>query len=135
MSSGEKPLQIVTGMQNSATAIARGQAVIQNSTSDDQLVIISTANAAKPRGIAFEASPGQTATAAPTTFQVATRGVVKVKAGGTVTQGSYGESDASGNLINATAGAGRNVLGRFLESGVSGDLVMFEVHPANITVT
>lgn len=131
----EKPIRAETALQNSATAIAKGQVVIQNAVADYQQVVISTANADKILGVALEDSPGQTvAGAAKKPFPVVQLGPCKAKAGGAVTQGLYVESDASGNVVNATAGAGRNVVGKALESGVSGDMVSIWVFPQKITV-
>lgn len=129
MSAGEKPVQIVTGIQNSATAITRGMLLIHNDVADEQKVVPSTANAAKPAGVALDASPGQNKA-----FPRVKAGLVKVKAGGACTQGAFCESDANGAAIDATAGAGRNVFGRFVESGVANDLVMLEVYCQRITV-
>lgn len=126
----EKPGRIETGVQNNATAIAKGQVVIMNSVTDGQQCILSGANAAKVYGIALEASPGQNKN-----FPVVTFGPVKAKAGGTVTQDQWVESDASGNVVNTTAGAARNTVGRARESGVSGDFVTIDVFPLRFTTS
>lgn len=122
MPSGEKPGPLLTAYHNSATAIARGNLLIYNATGDDTKVVIATAAAAKPAGVAYDDSPGQDKT-----FLMATSGVVKVKVGASVTQGAYCSSDASGLGIDAASGAIRNVYGRFLEAGVNGDLVPVEL--------
>lgn len=127
MGLGSKPGPLKTAKQNSATAIVRGNLCIYNDTADGQNVVRSTALAAKPAGVCFEDSPGQSTAAVPKTFPMATTGDVKVKAGGTCTQGLYCASDASGLGVNAATGAIRAVYGRFLESGVAGDLVMVEL--------
>jgi len=126
----EKPSRVETGIQNSATAIAKGQVVIMNSVTDGQQCVLSGANAAKVYGVALEASPGQGKP-----FTVVTMGPVKAKAGGTVTQDQWVESDASGNVVNTTAGAGRNTVGRARESGVSGDFVTIDVFALRFTTS
>jgi hypothetical protein len=130
MPHGEMPLHIVTCSVASGTLPLRGQVVIQSNTGDAQQVLISTANAAKIRGVAFEDCP-----ALGVPFKVCTLGVAKVKTGAGVTQDQAIESDASGNAINTTAGAGRNTVGRFLETGNSADLVLAVIMPLRYTTS
>lgn len=49
-------------------------------------------------------------------------GTTKVIAGGTITRGNWVTSDASGHAV-ATTTAGNVLLGRALQSGVSGDII------------
>lgn len=131
----ENPVRKESCKQNSATAITKGMAVVMNDTADCQNVIASGSLTAKPRGIALEDSPGQSTASKPLPFPVVTDGPCKAKSGGTCTQGNYAVSDANGAVINATAtGAAVNVLGRFLESGVSGDYVTVDVRPGAVFI-
>jgi hypothetical protein len=61
-------------------------------------------------------------------------GITRVKLGGTVTRGGWGTSDANGKAVAAAPGAGVNaaVVGRFLASGVDGDVVSLLLAPGRI---
>lgn len=52
-------------------------------------------------------------------------GITRVKLGGTVTRGNFATTDGSGQGLAAAPSAGVNnaVIGKFLASGVSGDIV------------
>jgi len=61
-------------------------------------------------------------------------GITRVKLGGTVTRGGWGTSDANGKAVAAAPGAGVNaaVVGRFMASGVNGDIVPLLLAPGRI---
>lgn len=61
-------------------------------------------------------------------------GIAFVKLGGTVTRGDWITSDASGHGVKANPAAGANnfVVGRALQSGVSGDVINVLVDPDQI---
>jgi len=131
MSLGEAPGHILTGNNNAATAISRGQAVVRNAVADGSKVIKSGAATAGPAGIAME----DVAAVVGTTFAFAASGYVKGKVGAAgATQNKHAASDASGNFVDAATGAISATYGRFMETGVSGDLVLIEVNPLSVWV-
>lgn len=113
--------KLVTGVQNNATAISKGQAVVLNSTTDGTKVVVATAdNQAAVLGLAAEDSPGQNRH-----FNVAVGGVAYAKADGAITQGDLVMTSATGGrvkTIGAVAGTNYNVIGKALETAADGDL-------------
>lgn len=83
----------------------------------DGTVILATAATEGFVGIADDNG----AAATDDTVDVVMEGIAEVKLGGTVTRGAWLTSDANGAAI-ATTTAGNEVIGRALESGVSGDI-------------
>lgn len=131
MPSGEKPDLILTGIQNSAQAILRGEVTVLNDVTSDTKCVRSGANGANIHGIAHEDSPGQNKT-----FPVVKSGIVKCKAGGTITQGQRLESDATGRVVTAATPAAtqtRWIVGVAQESAVAGDLVPVDLICAPVT--
>lgn len=61
-------------------------------------------------------------------------GISRIKLGGTVVRGGPATSDAAGKGVAAAPAAGVNasVIGRFLASGVSGDIVPLLIVPGQI---
>src|SRR2546430_530118 len=61
-------------------------------------------------------------------------GVVLVKSGGTIAQGDFLTSDASGNAVTAAPGAGTNnrLVGIAVEAAVSGDIFRVKLQPSSL---
>lgn len=93
--------------------------------SDDDTIVAAAAAADSVIGaVQLVAPPGSNA-ASGDRLDVMIEGIADVKAGGTITRGALLTSDASGQVIAATASAGANVriVGIALASAVSGDII------------
>jgi hypothetical protein len=117
----------LTGTQDSATAIARGQAVVFNSVTDATKMVLATSTGQdKFAGVAYEAAAGQNKD-----FRVVRGGICLVKANGTIVQGEDIQPNASGGFTTRAAAATGTVViaGIAMESGVSGDLLAADISP------
>lgn len=114
-------------------AFNAGAAVTQNRIvkcgAADGEVIQAAAAADKPIGVSVASLDA----ASGARVDVVLAGVYEVKAGGTITRGDPIASDASGQAVTAAPAAGTNngIIGRALESAVSGDLVSVLICPSS----
>ncbi|MBL0142654.1 MAG: DUF2190 family protein [Betaproteobacteria bacterium] len=114
-------------------AFTAGAAVAQNRIvkmgAADGAVIVAAAVSDKPIGVSVAsidaASGGR--------VDVVLAGVYEVKAGGTITRGDPITSDATGQAVTAAPAAGTNngIIGRALQSAVSGDMVDVLICPSS----
>ena len=75
-----------------------------------------------------------TTSAADEAVRVMLSGITRVKLGGTVVRGGWATSDADAKAVAAAPAAGVNasVIGRFMASGVDGDIVPLLLAPGRI---
>lgn len=87
---------------------------------DDDTLALATAVSDELLGVFQHAT-----TVAGEEVRVQVTGITRVKLGGTVTRGGWATTDGSGQAVAAApaAGVNNNVIGRFLASGVNGDIV------------
>lgn len=111
------------------TAAIAGQGIIAKPGADDDTFSAASASTDFLVGVFQHAT-----TAAGEEVRVMLSGVSLVKAGGTITRGNPVTSDASGQGVAASPGAGVNayIIGLALASAVSGDLFPVLLAPGRI---
>lgn len=114
-------------------AFTAGASVTQNRIvkmgAADGAVIQAAAATDKPIGVSVASLDA----ASGARVDVVLSGIYEVKAGGTITRGDPITSDASGQAVTAAPAAGTNngIIGRALQSAVSGDMVDVLICPSS----